>query len=76
LKQRLVRKRTFIHKHGLHAHIQRRFNAPIPGRKEPESEPEDGDADDEEDEDLSWGPIDSTYAPRICDYEDPCLKRR
>jgi hypothetical protein len=76
LKQRLVRKRTFIHKHGLHTHIQRRFNAPIPGRKEPELEPEDGDADDEEDEDLSWGPIDSTYAPCICDYEDPCLKRR
>jgi hypothetical protein len=71
LKQRQVRKRAFIHKYGLYAHIQRRFDAPIPGR-EPDSEPED--ADDEED--LSWGPVDPGWAPRICDYEDPCLKRR
>jgi hypothetical protein len=25
---------------------------------------------------LSWGPVEPGWAPRICDYEDPCLKRR
>ncbi|KAJ7860856.1 hypothetical protein B0H14DRAFT_2576420 [Mycena olivaceomarginata] len=61
LKQRQVRKRAFIHKYGLYAHIQRRFDAPIPGRK-PDSEPED--ADDEED--LFWGPVDPGWAPPGC----------
>ncbi|KAJ7803374.1 hypothetical protein B0H14DRAFT_2613392 [Mycena olivaceomarginata] len=57
LKQRQVRKRAFIHKHGLYTHIQRRFDAPIPGR-EPDSEPEDAD-----EEDLSWGPVEPGWAP-------------
>ncbi|KAJ7891187.1 hypothetical protein B0H14DRAFT_2560783 [Mycena olivaceomarginata] len=57
LKQRQVRKRAFIHKYGLYAHIQRRFDAPIPGR-EPDSEPEDAD-----EEDLSWGPVEPGWAP-------------
>ncbi|KAJ7840810.1 hypothetical protein B0H14DRAFT_3457823 [Mycena olivaceomarginata] len=57
LKQRQVRKHAFIHKYGLYAHIQRRFDAPIPGR-EPDSEPEDAD-----EEDLSWGPVEPGWAP-------------
>jgi hypothetical protein len=69
-QQRQVRKRAFIHKYGLYAHIQRRFDAPIPDH-EPDSEPED------DGEDLSWGPVSNNIVgPRICDYEDPCFKRR
>jgi hypothetical protein len=71
LKQRKVRKCAYIHKHGIHAYIQRRFDAPIPGR-EPDSDPEP--AEDAED-DLSWGDVDPSYSARICDYSDPCLKR-
>jgi hypothetical protein len=71
VQQRQVRKRAFIHKYGLHAHIQRRFDAPIPNR-EPESEPEN-----DEEEDLLWGPVSkNVVGPMICDYDDPCFKRR
>ncbi|KAJ7206095.1 hypothetical protein GGX14DRAFT_568556 [Mycena pura] len=63
LKQRQVRKRAYIRKHGLYAHIQRRFDAPI-AVPESDSESEGGE------EDLSWGPIgyDAMAAPLICDY--------
>jgi hypothetical protein len=72
-QQRQVRKRAFIHKYGLYAHIQRRFDAPIPNR-EPQSEPED---DDDDEQDLSWGPVgNNTMGPMICDYDDPFFKRR
>ncbi|KAJ7903742.1 hypothetical protein B0H14DRAFT_3421922 [Mycena olivaceomarginata] len=70
LKQRQVRKRTYIKKHGLYAHIQHRFDAPI-AVPESDSESEGGE------EDLSWGPIgyDAMAAPLICDYVDPLLRR-
>ncbi|KAJ7337660.1 hypothetical protein DFH08DRAFT_812981 [Mycena albidolilacea] len=59
-QQRQVRKRAFIHKYDLHAHIQRRFDAPIPNC-EPESEPEN-----DEEEDLSWGPNERTIMVQRC----------
>ncbi|KAJ6621292.1 hypothetical protein B0H10DRAFT_2215226 [Mycena sp. CBHHK59/15] len=67
LKQRKLHKKAFIKKHGVHAYIQRRFDAP-PG-PEPEPEPQDND-----DDGISW-PVDYASAPLICDYDDPCLKR-
>ncbi|KAJ7740501.1 hypothetical protein B0H14DRAFT_3515530 [Mycena olivaceomarginata] len=69
LKQRKVRKRAYIKKHGLYAHIQRRFDAPI-AVPESDSESEGGE------EDYSWGPVgyDAMAAPLICDYVDPFLK--
>ncbi|KAJ6630399.1 hypothetical protein B0H10DRAFT_1939158 [Mycena sp. CBHHK59/15] len=56
LKQRKVRKAAFIKKHGVHAYIQRCFDAPIP--REPDSPPpedsvDDGNADDEAEDDPS-----------------------
>ncbi|KAJ7430085.1 hypothetical protein B0H11DRAFT_1943732 [Mycena galericulata] len=42
LQQRLVRKRAFIKKHGVHAYIQRRFDAPM--RSAAVSTSEDGDS--------------------------------
>jgi hypothetical protein len=70
LKQRHVCKHAYIKKHGLYAHIQRRFDAPI-AVPELDSESEAGE------EDLSWGPIsyDAMAAPFICDYVDPLLRR-
>ncbi|KAJ7692663.1 hypothetical protein B0H14DRAFT_2651618 [Mycena olivaceomarginata] len=70
LQQRQVRKRAYIKKHGIYAHIQRRFDAPI-AVPESDSESEGGE------DDLSWGPIgyDAMAAPLICDYVDPCLRR-
>ncbi|KAJ7894473.1 hypothetical protein B0H14DRAFT_2559252 [Mycena olivaceomarginata] len=70
LQQRQVRKRAYIKKHGLYAHIQRRFDAPI---AVPES---DSESEGEED-DLSWGPIgyNAMAGPLICDYVDPLLRR-
>jgi hypothetical protein len=70
LKQRQARKRAFIDKHGIHAYIQRRFDAPIPSR-EPDSDSDDaGEGDD-----LSWGDTGPCVSAPICDYVDPCLKR-
>ncbi|KAJ7900468.1 hypothetical protein B0H13DRAFT_2336573 [Mycena leptocephala] len=71
LQERQRRKRAFIDKYGIHAYIQRRFDAPIPSC-EPDSDPED--AGDEND-DLSWGDIGPCVSALICDYIDPCLKR-
>ncbi|KAJ6458081.1 hypothetical protein C8R47DRAFT_1227223 [Mycena vitilis] len=73
-RQRELRKRAFIDKHGIHAYIQRRFDAPIPGR---EDTPDPDVAASAEGQDLDWGGlIDHTYsASSICDYVDPCLKR-
>ncbi|KAJ7727336.1 hypothetical protein B0H14DRAFT_2640908 [Mycena olivaceomarginata] len=70
LQQRQVRKRAYIKKHGLYAHIQRRFDAPI-AVPESDSESEGGE------DDLSWGPIgyDAMAGPLICDYVDPLLRR-
>ncbi|KAJ6627802.1 hypothetical protein B0H10DRAFT_1940795 [Mycena sp. CBHHK59/15] len=68
LKQRQARKRAFIDKHGIHAYIQQRFDAPIP--REPESESDSESATD----DLSWGEIGPSTSGPICDYIDPCLK--
>ncbi|KAF8137812.1 hypothetical protein K438DRAFT_1996669 [Mycena galopus ATCC 62051] len=62
VKQRLVHKRAYIHKHGIHAHIQRRFDAPIHQEPEPESSGE------EEDDNDTWGfgrPDPNYIAPRI-----------
>ncbi|KAF8126857.1 hypothetical protein K438DRAFT_2001198 [Mycena galopus ATCC 62051] len=62
VKQRLVRKRAYIHKHGIHAHIQRRFDAPIHREPEPES------SGKEEDDNDAWGfgrPDPNYIAPRI-----------
>ncbi|KAJ6504333.1 hypothetical protein C8R47DRAFT_1210403 [Mycena vitilis] len=69
-----VRKRAFINKHGIHACIQPRFDAPIPRR---EDTPDPDVAAGVEGQDLDWGGlIDHTYsASSICDYVDPCLKR-
>ncbi|KAF8139159.1 hypothetical protein K438DRAFT_722407 [Mycena galopus ATCC 62051] len=69
LKQHLVRKHAYIRKHGIYAHIQRRFDAPI--HRDLES---DGGEDDDDD---AWGfgrPDPNYVAPRICDYEDPFLR--
>ncbi|KAJ7681053.1 hypothetical protein DFH06DRAFT_1120626 [Mycena polygramma] len=40
-KQRKVRKTAYIKKHGVHAFIQRRFDAPIPTRESESPEPND-----------------------------------
>ncbi|KAJ7721063.1 hypothetical protein DFH07DRAFT_784220 [Mycena maculata] len=71
LQQRQVRKRAFIDKHGVHAYIQRRFDAPL---KTKMNDPEPA----EEDDSLLF--YDGTSRMRIealmiCDYEDPFLKR-
>ncbi|KAJ7355976.1 hypothetical protein DFH08DRAFT_803900 [Mycena albidolilacea] len=70
LQQCQVCKRAYIKKHGLYAHIQRRFDAPI---AVPESDSESEGRED----DLSWGPIgyDTMAGPLICDYVDPLLRR-
>ncbi|KAJ7736632.1 hypothetical protein B0H16DRAFT_1466533 [Mycena metata] len=72
LKQRQVRKRAYIKKHGVHAYIQRRFDAPIPGREAPaednDPEPDAATADSSRDE------YEYSSAPRICDYYDPCSR--
>ncbi|KAJ7619947.1 hypothetical protein DFH06DRAFT_1234501 [Mycena polygramma] len=73
-RQREVRKRAFIDKHGIHAYIQRRFDAPIPGREE---SPDPDPTANPEGQELDWGGlIDHSYSSlSICDYIDPCLKR-
>ncbi|KAJ7871167.1 hypothetical protein B0H14DRAFT_3439621 [Mycena olivaceomarginata] len=70
LQQRQVRKHAYIKKHGIYAHIQRRFDTPI-AVPESDSESEGGE------DDLLWGPIgyDAMVAPLICDYVNPCLRR-
>ncbi|KAF8131364.1 hypothetical protein K438DRAFT_1788288 [Mycena galopus ATCC 62051] len=73
VKQRLVRKRAYIRKHGIYAHIQRRFDAPI--HRDPE--PESSGQEEEDDDDDAWGfgrPDLNYIAPRICDYDDPFLR--
>lgn len=65
LKQRQVRKRAFIQKHGIHAHIQHCFDAPIPSRV---AEAQQDDDEDDDDDDLSFSAPPNSYdAPRICD---------
>ncbi|KAJ6533825.1 hypothetical protein DFH09DRAFT_1325672 [Mycena vulgaris] len=71
-EQQLVRKKAFIAKHGLHADIQRRFDAPIPSR---EAEVEDDDQDEDNDPSPDPNGYDASAAPMICDYYDPFLKR-
>ncbi|KAJ7198755.1 hypothetical protein GGX14DRAFT_401738 [Mycena pura] len=68
LLQRQVRKRAYIKKYGIHAYIQRSFDAPIPGREDtPEPEPAEEQYADADEYSQSWG--------RISDYVDPLLKR-
>ncbi|KAF8157581.1 hypothetical protein K438DRAFT_2074188 [Mycena galopus ATCC 62051] len=74
VKQRLVHKRAYIRKHGIYAHIQRRFDAPI--HRDPE--PESSGQEEEDNDDNAWGfgrPDLNYIAPRICDYDDPFLRR-
>ncbi|KAJ6511746.1 hypothetical protein DFH09DRAFT_1333634 [Mycena vulgaris] len=65
-KQRLVRKRAFLKKYGLSAHIQRRFDAPISSREQVEDELEPFVNDDAPD---PAAPI------FISDYNDSFLHR-
>ncbi|KAJ6455129.1 hypothetical protein C8R47DRAFT_1082863 [Mycena vitilis] len=74
-KQRKVRKAAYIKKHGVHAFIQRRFDAPMPSREveSPSPPPDDPpeanyDGDDEDNGGRVYA------APLGWDY-DPCLKR-
>ncbi|KAF8171715.1 hypothetical protein K438DRAFT_2057685 [Mycena galopus ATCC 62051] len=74
VKQRLLRKRAYIRKHGIYAHIQCRFDTPI--HRDPE--PESSGQEEEDDDDDAWGfgcPHPNYIAPRICDYDDPLLRR-
>ncbi|KAJ7431874.1 hypothetical protein B0H11DRAFT_2261288 [Mycena galericulata] len=69
LKQRKVRKRAYIQKHGVHAYIQRRFDAPskLPQPAAP--------ADAGDDPELAIFDAPTTYyAPIISDYHDPLLR--
>ncbi|KAJ7166439.1 hypothetical protein C8R43DRAFT_1122003 [Mycena crocata] len=71
LKQRQVRKRAYIQKHGVHAFIQRRFDAPMPAPAvRPTSPVPSEDPDDAWD---FWGS--NKDAPIIANYDDPCLRR-
>ncbi|KAJ7118005.1 hypothetical protein C8R43DRAFT_1137477 [Mycena crocata] len=74
LKQRQVRKRAFIKKHGVHAFIQRRFDVPMPApAARPDTPPppsEEAEADETWD---FWGS--NNNAPVISTYDDPCLRR-
>ncbi|KAJ6631804.1 hypothetical protein B0H10DRAFT_2206220 [Mycena sp. CBHHK59/15] len=72
LKQRKVRKQAFIKKHGVHAYIQRRFDAPIPSREVDEEDDADDDHQGVHDDDYRYN---ASAAPLICDYNDPFLKR-
>ncbi|KAJ7936006.1 hypothetical protein B0H13DRAFT_2304072 [Mycena leptocephala] len=66
LKQRLARKRAYIDKYGIHAYIQRRFDAPIRGRTpDPVPDPSVDASDDEND--LSCGDVTDTSGFAISD---------
>ncbi|KAJ7094437.1 hypothetical protein B0H15DRAFT_946854 [Mycena belliarum] len=64
LKQRKVRKRAFIQKHGLTAHIQRRFDAPMPSR---DDRMDEYDYEAEDYRNLDMFAVGPWEAPRICD---------
>ncbi|KAJ7649914.1 hypothetical protein FB45DRAFT_858857 [Roridomyces roridus] len=67
-KQRLVRKRAFIKKHGVHAYIQRRFDAPMPMTQAPSVQEDVSEGD----EDWDGYP---NARPLISPYDDPLFKR-
>ncbi|KAJ7449738.1 hypothetical protein B0H11DRAFT_1928522 [Mycena galericulata] len=72
MKQRKVRKRAYIKKYGVHAYIQRRFDAPLKTSKlaAPAADPaSDGDDDNVD----FFGPV-RYDAPLISDYHDPLLR--
>ncbi|KAJ7628912.1 hypothetical protein FB45DRAFT_1028978 [Roridomyces roridus] len=72
-KQRLVRKRAFIKKHGIHAYIQRCFDTPLPQKKAPLVQEEVSDGDDDG---INAWQGHSNAQPLISPYNDPFFKRR
>ncbi|KAJ7111420.1 hypothetical protein C8R44DRAFT_883219 [Mycena epipterygia] len=71
LMQRQVRKCAFIQKHGIHAHIQCRFDVLLPSAV---AQVPDDNVDEEEDPFVD---VDAraAFSYSICDYDDPCLKK-
>ncbi|KAJ7512296.1 hypothetical protein B0H11DRAFT_2214100 [Mycena galericulata] len=76
LQQRQVRKRAFIKKHGIHAYIQRRFDAPPRTAAVSTSEEEDPDAEALRNFVFYDGTNCSNAPIIISEYEDPFFPRR
>ncbi|KAJ7164570.1 hypothetical protein C8R43DRAFT_1122451 [Mycena crocata] len=75
-KQRKVRKRAYIDKHGVHAYIQRRFDAPMPSTAAQRASTPPMPAQDSDDAAWdSWGSHSTAPIINIADYCDPCLRR-